>query len=444
MRPLLATGGVGLDLEAGPATVVALLLMLVFSFFFSGTETAYFGLQKPDRERFENGTNTQRQVAWLLSRRAALITAILLGNELANTSIAATTGAIFSEWAPRWPWLNVVVVPPLLVLVSEITPKIIAYRFRTVWTQVVAWPLTAWLWAVTPIRVVFATLLSLVQRAIGAEERNESVAEEELLVYVDRGMQQGELDPNERDIIEAVFEFDDLVVKRLMTPRPDIFSVPLNTPWQELLRLARAQGYSRIPVTGASPDDVIGVLLLKDLLKFRARPLDNPKQLRALLLPPVLVPDTKPADGMLREFLERRFHMAFVVNEHGTLVGLVTLDDLLGELLGTEEDDPENLEIDRNRPGTMTVKASVDLEDFAEETGIELPMDDGYVTLGGFVFHQLGRLPRKGDVVSHGAHEFVVGKMEGRRVAEILVTTREATSEEAPAEPRERADQEAG
>lgn len=441
MRPLLATGA-GIDLEAGPATVIALLVMLVASFFFSGTETAYFGLQKPDRERFENGTSTQRQVAWLLSRRAVLITTILLGNELANTSIAATTGAIFGQWAPRWPWLNVVVVPPLLVLVSEITPKIIAYRFRTFWTQIVAWPLTAWLWAVTPIRVVFATLVGLIQRAIGAEDRNESVAEEELLVYVDRGMQQGELDSNERDIIEAVFEFDDLVVKRLMTPRPDIFSVPLQTPWNELLRQAKEHGYSRIPVTGANPEDILGVLLLKDLLKFRTTPLTNPKQLRALLLPPVLVPDTKPADGMLREFLERRFHMAFVVNEHGTLVGLVTLDDLLGELLGTEEDDPEQTEIARIREGAMAVKASVDLEDFTEETRIELPLDGGYTTLGGFVFHQLGRLPRKGDVVTHGVHEFVVSKMEGRRVAEILVTTREP--EDVPTEPRERADQEAG
>ncbi len=432
MNVLLASGGLGLELDAGPGTVLALLLMVVGSFFFSGTETAFFGLQKPERERFERGTKTQKQVTRLLSRRAALITTILLGNEFMNTSIAAMTAAIFAQAAPRWPWLNVVVVPPLLVLLAEITPKIIAYQYRGLWTQLAAWPLTVWMWAVSPARVVFAGIVGGVQRLIGAEEGNESVAEEELLVYVDRGTRQGELDPSERDIIEAVFEFDDLVVKRLMTPRPDIFSVPLHTPWADLLKLAAEHGYSRVPVTGLGPDDVIGVLLLKDLLKFRSQPLTSPKQLRALLLPPVLVPDTKPADSMLREFLERRFHMAFVVNEHGTLVGLVTLDDLLAELLGTEEDDPENLEIARIRPDAVSVNGGVDLEDFTEETGIELPTDGGFHTVGGFVFHQLGRLPRKGDVVNVGPHEFLVSRVEGRRITEILVTS--AAPPEAPTE----------
>lgn len=139
-----------------------------------------------------------------------------------------------------------------------------------------------------------------------------------------------------------------------------------------------------------------------------------------MLLPPVFVPSSKSADSMLREFLERRFHMAFVVDEHGTFVGLVTLDDLLAELLG-EDDETFDTEIARLRPDALTVKASIDVDDFVEETGIELPAGD-YHTLGGYVFHALGRLPRKGDHVTHGEHRFVVAKMEGRRIAELIVT----------------------
>lgn len=411
----------GLDFDGGPTTFVLLGAMFVMAFVFAGTETAFFSLQKPDRERFGRGSPTQRQVLGLLGRRAPFITSILLGNEVANSLIAATTAAVFHVYAPGHAWLNLVVLPPVLVLVAEITPKVIAFRFAAAWAQVVVWPFTAWFWAVTPVRVVFGGLVTLVQRAVGAEERNDTVAEEELMVYVDHGTRLGELDPTERDIIEAVFEFDDLNVGRLMSPRPDVFSVPLSTPWDQLLSQARAQGYSRIPITGTGPDDILGVLLVKDLLKFRSTPLQSPKQLRSLLLPPVFVPVSKMADSLLREFLERRFHMAFVVDEHGTLVGLVTLDDLLAELIGAHDDETADSEIER-AADALTVKASIDLEDFEEETGIALPAGD-YHTLGGYVFHQLGRLPRRGDSVAWQSHEFVVSRMEGRRVSEILVRT---------------------
>jgi CBS domain containing-hemolysin-like protein len=259
-------------------------------------------------------------------------------------------------------------------------------------------------------------------KLLGVEDRSDAIDAHELMVYVDHGAAIGELDPMERDIIEAVFEFDDLTVQRLMTPRPDVFSVPLTIGWKELLEQCRREGLSRIPVTGHAQDDIIGVLLLKDLLKFRGAAPSGPRQLRSLLLPPVFVPASKSADGMLREFLEKRFHMAFVVDEHGTFVGLVTLDDLLGELVGTDDDATEDAEI-AVEPDAMTVKASIDLEDFEEETGIRLPEGD-YHTLGGFVFHQLGRLPRKGESVSFGEHRFLVSRMEGRRVSEIVVTPR--------------------
>jgi putative hemolysin len=409
---------------------LAVIALMAASFFFSGTETAFFSLQKPERERFAKGTYAQQQVVALLSKRAALITTILLGNECANTALAATTGTLIATYAPTMPWLNIVLLTPVLVLFSEITPKVLAFRLRHLWAPFVALPFLVWFWAATPARLVFSTLVSLVARLFGAEDKGDGIAEDELMAYVAHGAETGELDPTERDIIEAVFEFDDLTVGRLMTPRPDVFSVPLTIGWDELMARCREEGSSRIPVTGQGRDDIIGVLLLKDLLRFRSTPLSGPKQLRALLLPPVFVPASKSADGMLREFLEKRFHMAFVVDEHGTFVGLVTLDDLLGELVGgTDEEDTEDSEIARIRPDALTVKASIDVEDFAEETGIHLPEGD-YHTLGGFVFHQLGRLPRKGESVSHGEHRFVVSRMEGRRVSEIVVTA--ATPEPAP------------
>ncbi|MBX2799123.1 MAG: hemolysin family protein [Myxococcales bacterium] len=444
-----AAGG-SITLGSEPVALAVLVVLFGASFFFSGSETAYFSLQKVDLEWFSRSNASGRQVSWLLGHRAPLITTILLGNETANIAISATCAGLISAWLPTMPWLNVLILTPVLVLVSEITPKVLAFRFRRSWARTAAWPLTAFFWAVMPARVVLSWIVGALASALGASrEVAEGMRQEELMVYVDHGAAVGALDPLERDIIEAVFEFDGMTVERLMTPRPDVFSVPLTIDWQDLLDQARLNGHSRIPITGSHSDDIMGVLLLKDLLRFRQPPADEavsnalangadrsasatppipaaalgappgPRQLRSLLLPPVFVPASKPADSMLEEFLERRFHMAFVVDEHGTLVGLVTLDDLLRELLG-EDEITDDGEIARLRPDTLTVKASIDVEDFSEETGIHLPEGD-YHTLGGFVFHELGRLPRKGDAVAHGDHRFVVAKMEGRRIAEVVV-----------------------
>jgi putative hemolysin len=413
------------DFDGGPGTIAVLAAMLAASFVFAGTETAFLALQKPDRERFARGSATQRRVMTLWSQRARFTTAVQLGHELSNTLVAATAAALFAALAPGHPWLPLAVVPLALALISEITPKVIAWRFAPTWTQLAAWPFTVWNWLATPARAVFGGLVTLVQRLLGAQDADDTLAEDELMVYVDRGARVGELAPSERDIIEAVFEFDDLHVGRLMTPRHDVVSVPVTVSWEALLETARTSGCSRLPVTGSGPDDILGVLLVKDLLKFRSGRLRSPKQLRSMLLPPVFVPASKMADTLLREFLERRFHLAFVVDEHGTLIGLVTLDDLLAELVGGQDDVSAEPDIER-RADTLTVKGSIDLEDLQEETGIAVPTGD-YHTLGGYVFHQLGRLPRRGDVVTGGGHQFVVTGMEGRRVAELLVRPVAAT-----------------
>ncbi len=414
----MTVGGVTVD----PTTLALIAGFVAASFVFSGTETAFFALQKVDRERLtRKGTATARQTLRLLSRKAPLITTILLGDQTMNIALAATTGRIAVEAVPAAPWLNIVVLTPIVVLFTEVTPKVIAFRFRRWWAAFMTWPITVVYWALFPLRVLIGGIVSALARMLGAHgETPDTVAEEEILVYVE-GAAVGELDPSERNIIEAVFEFDELTVDRLMTPRPDVFSVPLAIGWEELLTRVHQNQHSRIPITGIGPDDIVGVLLVKDLLRFRKEGISGTRQLRSLLLPPVFVPASKDADSMLNEFLERRFHMAFVVDEHGTFVGLVTLDDLLGELLGGPEDESEeDSAITRVDADAITVKASMDLEDFAEETGIVLPEGE-YHTLGGYVFHELGRLPRKGDAVTFGRHRFKVLNMEGRRIAELSV-----------------------
>lgn len=426
----LASGGAAVSLDAfGGWWVLAPIFASLFalSFFFSGTETAFFSLQEIDRRRISEGrTATHRRIHALIQHRRALITTILMGNETVNVSIAATTAGIIAVLFPAHPWLTIVVVTPALVLLSEITPKVIAFRYNRAWVNLAVWPLSLMGWVLALPRWVISSLVGLLARAFGvtdaAQER--PIGEEEFLVLVGQGMEQGVLAEDEREIIEAVFDLDDLPVSRLMTPKPDVFSLPIDIGWEGLLDACREARYSRVPIYEDSADNIVGVLLVKDLLRHRRRPLADADALRRLLMTPVFVPATKAANDMMKEMIRRRIHMAFVTDEHGTIMGLVSLDDLIIELvgeLGDDTDETSSHDVEQDGEHDLVVRAGIDLEDFEDETGIPVPEGE-YHTLGGFVFHTLGRIPRPGDRISASGHGFEVLEMDGRRVTLVRVS----------------------
>lgn len=426
MIPVATGGGIAIDPNAALLPTLLLVAFLFSaSFFFSGTETALFSLQAIDRQQLIASGRMGRLVGRLLGRRSATLTTILMGNEFANIALAATTAALTLRLAPDLPWLNVVVLTPALVLISEITPKFTAIRTNRAWSLAAAGPLSVFAIVISPLRWVFERLVIGIARLFKVDPVaiTEGLEEAELMVLVDRGAAAGELEEGERELIENVFELDDVTIDRVMTPRPDIFAVPIDIGWDELIEQARDEGKSRVPVYDGSVDDVAGILLVKDLLRLRARPelRERPGWLRAMLRRPIVVPTSKAADAMFREFVQRKHHMALVIDEHGTLVGLVTLDDLVRELLGIADPDTEDHEITTLRPDTLTVRASIDLEDFFEETGFELPEGE-YHTVGGFVFHHFGRLPRNGETIEAAGLRFLVTRMDGRRIAEVEIS----------------------
>jgi len=403
------------------------LILLGLSFLFSGTETAFFSLQKLDKQRLLKSGSTGQRVLKLLKRRAALITTLLIGNETVNVTLAATGAELFNTFtnSPTLnSWLNILIITPTLVLLSEITPKVLAFRFNRQWAKLAIWPLSMFFIVVTVPRIFVQALVSGMSRLFGAsdKETGAGLGEEELMSLIDLGAAAGTVDSREREMIESVLEFDELTVGRLMTPRPDIFSIPLSEGWTGLLAGIQETRFSRIPLYDRGKEDIVGVLLRKDMLKHQRSPPAGPRQLRSLLMPPVFIPQSKPATDLLQEFLRQRNHIAFVVDEHGTLVGLVTLDDLLEELFGDiPDDDSEEPDVVPQGPsGLFVVNAGLDVEDFEETTGLALPEGD-YHTVGGFVFHELGRLPRRGDRVFWEENRFVVRKMDGRRIASLQV-----------------------
>jgi putative hemolysin len=233
-------------------------------------------------------------------------------------------------------------------------------------------------------------------------------------------LEADDLDPA---LLDAVMGFGDLPVGRIMTPRTDLVMLAAGAPWAEVLETVRRTAVSRIPVYGRDRDDVIGLLMAKDLLRFLGQPPPSPRILQRILHPAVFVPIFRRADDCLADLRKRRVHAALVVDEHGSLAGLVSLDDLLGELLGEVRDETDAVEPAEVRPqddGSLLVHAGMDVEDFAQVVGVHLPPGD-YATLGGFILSRTHALPRHGQVVEWEGLGLEVEGVVRRRITDIRV-----------------------
>ncbi|MCB9780160.1 MAG: HlyC/CorC family transporter [Alphaproteobacteria bacterium] len=424
-----------------PGTAMAAAALLLCSSFFSGSETALFSLQPLDRkamvgEQVEGAPPTA--VETLLTRPRRTLASLLIGNEFINVLLSTVTAGLVLTLAPDKPWLNVVIVTPLLLLFGEVLPKTLALRFNRRVAGIVARPLLLFSRLVTPLRVVLTGIADVFLRLTGGSGASTSAAlrEAQLLQLIEQGRRSGAVAAMEEEMIQKVFEFGDLTVSRLMTPRPDMFTVGLTMPWDELLAAIREGAHSRVPIYQGKSDNIIGVLVVKDLLPHLASQLResdtdardprqlglSPRQLQKILHPAHFVPTSKRAEDMLAEFREQKFHMSIVVDEHGNVAGLVTMDDLLAELVGELLDEGDELspEVTEVVEGVYTLRGQMDIDDFEERFGIALPAGE-YDTVAGFLLDQAGTVPAKGAEFHWNGLLFTVRSLEGRRITEVNV-----------------------
>jgi len=429
--PLAGLGVSGLGVSG---TVVFALVLLLFSGFFSGSETALFSLQPIDRRTFTKGGPVDQ----LLREPRQTLASLLIGNEFINVLLSSVTAGLIAQFFPGRAWLNVLIVTPMLLLFGEVVPKTLALRLNRRIAPMVAPLLRLFSRFVTPLRWLITRVAdaALVLTGGTLAPRQAALREAQLRNLVEQGRRAGAVGPMEEEMIQKVFEFGDLTVSRLMTPRPDIFSLKLHSPWGEIIDQLRTSSRSRVPIWEGRPDNIIGILILKDLLphlasRFREvhgktgdpRELAlTTRQLQKILLPAHFVPTSKRAEDMLAEFREHRFHLAIVVDEHGNVVGLVTLDDLLAELVGELLDESDHLthDVTEGVDGVYTVRGHMDVDDFAERFDVTLP-DGEYDTVAGFILDRLGAVPDRGAEVSFQGVRFTVKELEGQRITSVCV-----------------------
>lgn len=321
---------------------IALVFLLFLSAFFSASETALFSLSRLRLQRLSQ-TEPERggRVLRILERPTRAIVTIQIGNEVVNVTASVTmTSLVLYLWGPQNAWLSIVLMLPLLLIFGELTPKRIALAYAERVSCLVARPLAVFSSLITPIRAIVKYVVDFCLQALGVPPSlsPSGISEDDFKLILDVGRQEGVVEPTEHKMIERALAFAEVPVRQVMTPRSDMFCVDVNLSLAEAIAQVKQAAFSRVPVYHETVDRIVGILHAKDLLQAKAEG-SAPPTLSSLLHPPSFIPETTRIDTLLKEFQRRWRHMAIVVNEYGITVGLVTLEDLLEELVGEIADE---------------------------------------------------------------------------------------------------------
>jgi len=417
---------------AAEALLFALLLAL--SAFFSASETAFFSLNKLQVKRQkEEGGAAGRRVAELLARPQRLLVTILVGNTVVNTAAASLATLITHDVAGRaglpLEWLivlEIVVVTLVILLVSEVTPKALAFRHNEEIARAAVLPLSGATWLLLPLVKPVLAITRLLRGRMG-EPDHAQFTSEELKALLEVGAEEGSLEEGEKELIHSIFEFGETTVREVMVPRIDMVCLPHDTTFDDAVELIRREGHSRIPMYREQVDNVVGILYAKDMIPFLHQR-QAPDSLDQLARLPYFVPEGKKIDELLREFQSNRIHMAIVVDEYGGTAGLVTLEDILEEIVGEIQDefDAEAPPWRRTADDGWVIDSGMLLEDvnalLEEEV---LSTDEDYETLGGFIYELAGEVPKAGDSFEHLEWRFTVMTMKRHRIGLVKAKRQE-------------------
>jgi CBS domain containing-hemolysin-like protein len=415
---------------AAQAAVLAGLLAL--SALLSASEVSLFSLSAGEREALaETNTPAARRVLALLDRSRRLLVGILLLNTVANVGVALISARIVdiaarvNHWDPTVALvLNVAVVTFAILVLSEIAPKLIASRRPAATAQRLAPVLSPLLRLVTPLADVLAAGAHALQNRV--QSAAEPLSSADLKTMADVGEAQGSLEEGEHALIHSIVEFGETTVREVMVSRVDMMALADDASLGQALALIRSSGHSRFPLYHESIDRVVGVVYAKDLLPLLDDPDDSSVAWAALARKPLFVPPAKALDDMLADFQRTNTHMAIVVDEYGGTAGLLTLDDLLEEVVGEIRDELDSEEDERLvhalPDGAFRAQARIDLDDLAEAVGVPLATDTfDFETLGGLILDALGRLPDPGDEVDVDRLRLRVETMEETRILDVRI-----------------------
>jgi CBS domain containing-hemolysin-like protein len=416
-----------LDPSGSPWGWFLLAALLILSAFFSGSETALLAANRLRlRQQRDAGDPRAARVLRLLEDPGRVLTALLVGNNLVNIAASVLAASLFVDLLGirRGPWAAMAMMAVVLLIVSEITPKTFAAKHADRLSLWVSRPVAGLTAVLAPVIRALSVVSNLLVRPLGGRVDLTSplVTEEEIRLLLKLGEEEGVIEKDERQMIHSIFEFGDKVVREVMVPRIDMVCVEDTTPLEGVVRVIIEEGHSRIPVYHETIDQIVGVVHVKDLLSH-LRAGHDALPVREVMRPAFFVPESKRLDDLFREMRRKRAPMAIVVDEYGGTAGLVTVEDLLEEIVGPilDEYDVEEKPFEQVDAHTAVVDGRMSLEEVNEAMGLNLPTGE-VDTVGGFVYALLGRVPQQGETVTVDDVALVVEKLEGRRIARVRIT----------------------
>ncbi|CAN5308904.1 MAG: HlyC/CorC family transporter [Gemmatimonadetes bacterium] len=416
--------------------VAGILAGLVMAAFFAACEGAFLALSSsPDASFAETARPQMSRVSLLLRRSDRLKHGIALGQLLAIVWVA--TMSYQAAWwvAGGRPGAGgfsvaVLVTAFLMLVFADMAPKSAAMERPAAWARTAGPLLVMWMLVTLPLTTLLAGLVSRSQRLLGPGRTEAPFLSEDARSIVAEASEKAELERDERQMITSIFSFGDTTVREVMTPRPDVVAVDIGADWSEVVRKVGEAEHSRVPVYRDELDAIVGVLHAKDLLPYVHGQDEPPMEISDLLWEPTFVPEAKKIDDLLREFQTEKTHLAIVVDEYGGTAGIVTLEDILEELVGDiqDENDREEPLVESLPDGELRLDGRLDFDDFNELTGSRFEAEE-VETIGGLVARELGRVASGGEVVSIDDWTFRVEEVDGKRIVKVRAR-RESTGQE--------------
>jgi len=399
--------------------IVILIVLLLLSGFFSSAETALFSISKAKAIHL---AKEKGKVNALIKRMKddphRLLSTILIGNNIVNVGASAmATAMAISFFSSNAVGIATGIMTFLILIFGEIIPKSIATRNNILIAKIVIFPLY-WLSILfTPIIV----LLNFIPKLTGKIQKRPKVTEEELMTMVEVVEEEGEIKEEERELIYNIFEFDDTKASGIMTPRADMFVI--NEDEDLKLEEIINSGFTRIPVIKGDIDHVIGILNIKDLFMHQATSKEE-IDVRKIMHEPYFVPKNKKLDNLLKQFKERKQHMAIIVDEYGGVSGLITLEDALEEIVGEIIDETDKFEpyIVKIKPNEWSVLGKSEIDEVNENIPMNIPDSGDYNTFSGYILDTIGRIPQEKEEIPLENFVATVKKMKGNRIREFIIT----------------------
>ena len=419
--------------------IVILILLVILSAYFSATETAFTSLNRIRLKSKADAGNRRAALALrLVDQYDNLLSTILVGNNIVNLSASSLATVFFTEGLrlQNGAVISTAVITIVVLVFGEVSPKSLAKEYPESFAMFSAPIMRILMFILTPVNILFSLLKKLLSKVFH-KQGDSGITEEELVTMVDQAESEGGLDQHESKLIRSAIEFNDMEVDDILTPRVDIVAVEDTDSMDDIAQAFAESGYSRLPVYHEDIDDIIGVIHEKDFHAARYR---GQTDVKAITGPMLYTTGNTKISELLRILQREKAHMVIVVDEYGGTEGLVTLEDIVEELVGEIWDEHDEVieEFKKQEDGSYLISCSADLTDLFDLFSIKGECDAN--TISGWVMEQIGRIPEEGDRFQSDGLDVTVTKVDHRRVLEIrvVVLPQEDTGEDGEAKDRDR------